>query len=65
MDTSKIKKRLIELDKEIHDILRMIEGGEDKKIDVAVSAQGAWGYDVDSVDFVRELRKSKRMNRET
>ncbi|MFO7991448.1 MAG: hypothetical protein R6U61_04030 [Thermoplasmata archaeon] len=65
MDTSKIKKRLIELDKEIHDILRMIEGEGEKKIDIAASSQGAWGYDVDSVDFVRELRKSKRMNRET
>ncbi len=63
MKTSKIEKKLIELDKEIHTILHMIEHEKEKKIDIVKSVRGAWGYDVDSVDFVRELRKSKRMNR--
>jgi hypothetical protein len=25
-------------------------------------AEGAWGYDVDSKDFVKDLRKSKRLD---
>jgi hypothetical protein len=27
------------------------------------SAEGAWGYDVDSKGFVEDLRKSKRLDR--
>ena len=29
---------------------------------IVESAKGAWGYDVDSKDFVRDLRKSRRLN---
>ncbi|MFW6196879.1 MAG: hypothetical protein ACOC5D_06050 [Thermoplasmatota archaeon] len=31
-----------------------------KKKDVVESSIGAWGYDVDSVEFVRELRRSDK-----
>ncbi len=60
MDTSKIEKRLHELDKEIHDILNMIEKEKRRGKNIVESSAGAWGYDVDSVEFVRELRKSDR-----
>jgi len=29
---------------------------------IVESAEGAWGFDVDSKDFVKDLRKSKRLN---
>ena len=29
---------------------------------IVESVKGAWGYDVDSEDFVRDLRKSRRLN---
>ena len=29
---------------------------------IVESVKGAWGYDVDSKDFVRDLRKSRRLN---
>ncbi|MEA1944279.1 MAG: hypothetical protein U9N07_02920 [Euryarchaeota archaeon] len=29
---------------------------------IVEAAEGAWGYDVDSKDFVKDLRKSKRLD---
>ena len=29
---------------------------------IVESAEGAWGYDVDSKDFVKDLRKSRRLD---
>ncbi len=29
---------------------------------IVESAEGAWGYDVDSEDFVENLRKSRRLD---
>lgn len=34
-----------------------------KKKDIVESSIGAWEYEVDSVEFVRELRKSDRKKR--
>lgn len=51
--TADIEKRLIELDREIHSILNLLrkkERGSSKK--VVESACSAWGYDVDSEEFV-------------
>ncbi len=62
MDTSKIEKRLVRLDRELHKILKMMKEEKEEKSGIVESAHGAWGYDVDSVDFVRELRKSDRAN---
>lgn len=63
MDTSKIEKRLHELDKELHEILNMIEKEKKNGKNIVDSSVGAWEYDIDSVEFVRELRKSDRTNR--
>ena len=60
--TADIEKRLIELDREIHSILNLLrkkERGSSKK--VVESACSAWGYDVDSEEFVDQLRKSSRL----
>ncbi len=62
MDTSKIEKKLVELDKELHSILKMMEEQKEEKSGIVESAHGAWGYDVESVDYVRELSKSDRAN---
>lgn len=59
MDISEIEKRLLELDKELHSLMKAVR--EAKKPRGAVrSAAGAWGYDVDSVEFTRELRRTRR-----
>lgn len=61
--TADTEKRLIELDREIHSILNMIrkkEGRSSKEI--VESACGAWGYDVESEEFVDQLRKSSRLD---
>ncbi len=50
MDTSKIERKLVELDKELHSILKMIK---EEKSGIVESAHGARGYDVESVGFVR------------
>jgi hypothetical protein len=58
-----IERRLIELDREIHSILNMVrkkEGRSSKEL--VESACGAWGYDVDSEEFVDQLRKSSRLD---
>jgi hypothetical protein len=61
--TTGIERRLIELDREIHSILNMVrkkEGRSSKEL--VESACGAWGYDVDSEEFVDQLRKSSRLD---
>lgn len=59
MDIPEIERRLLELDKELHSLLKAVR--EAKKPRGAVkSAAGAWGYDVDSVEFTRELRRTRR-----
>ena len=61
--TADIKRRLIELDREIHSILNMVrkkEGRSSKEL--VESACGAWGYDVESEKFVDQLRKSSRLD---
>lgn len=51
------------MDKQLHDILNMIEERKKNKEGVVEAAIGAWGYDVDSVEFARNLRKSTRTDR--
>jgi len=61
--TTDIEKRLIELDREIHSILNMVrkkEGRSSKEL--VESACGAWDYDVESEEFVDQLRKSSRLD---
>ncbi len=61
--TADIERRLIELDREIHSILSMVrkkEGRSSKEL--VESACGAWDYDVDSEEFVDQLRKSSRLD---
>jgi len=62
MDISEIEKRLIELDKNLHMILDMLKELKKPKENIVESVAGAWGYDVDSVEFVRNLRKSGRIH---
>jgi len=59
MDIPEIERRLLELDKELHSLLKAVRGGK-KPGDAVKSAAGAWGYDVDSVEFTRELRRTRR-----
>jgi len=62
MNISEIERKLIELDRNLHLILEMVrEAKEPEEEDVVESAVGAWGYDVDSEEFVRELRRTKRI----
>jgi hypothetical protein len=61
--TADIERRLIELDREIHSILNMVrkkEGRSSKEL--IESACGAWDYDVESEEFVDQLRKSSRLD---
>jgi len=61
--TVDIEKRLLELDRELHSILNTLRKKEGKSAkDIIESACGAWGYDVDSEDFVDQLRKSSRLD---
>jgi len=61
MDISEIERKLMKLDKDIHSILELIRAAKTPDEDVIESVSGAWGYDVDSVEFVRELRKTRRI----
>ena len=61
MNISEIERKLIELDRNLHLILEMVRGAKEHEEDVVESAVGAWGYDVDSEEFVRELRRTKRL----
>jgi hypothetical protein len=61
--TTEIERRLIELDREIHSILNMVrkrEGRSSKEL--VESACGAWGYDIESEEFVDQLRKTSRLD---
>lgn len=61
--TAEIEKRLIELDREIHSILNMVRKKEGKNSkEIVESACGAWGYDVESEEFVDQMRKSSRLD---
>ena len=59
MNISEIERKLIELNRNLHLILEMVREAKEHKEDVVESAVGAWGYDVDSEEFVRELRRTK------
>jgi len=61
MNISEIERKLIELDRNLHSILEMVREAKKPEEDVVESIAGAWGYDVDSVEFVRELRRTKRV----
>ena len=61
MNISEIERKLIELDRNPHLILEMVRGAKEPGEDVVESAVGAWEYDVDSEEFVRELRRTKRL----
>ncbi len=61
--TVNIEKKLLALDKEIHSILGILKKERIKELgDVVENSSGAWGYKVDSVEFVDGLRKSKRLD---
>jgi molecular chaperone GrpE (heat shock protein) len=61
MGIAELEKKLIELDKNLHAILKMVREAKKPEGDVVESVAGAWGYDVDSVEFVRELRRTRRV----
>jgi len=61
--TGDIEKRLRDLDREIHSILNMVRKKEGRSSKEHVElACGAWGYDVESEEFVDQLRKSSRLD---
>ncbi len=49
------------MDKNLHSILEMVREVKKPEEGVVESVAGAWGYDVDSVEFVRELRRTERV----
>ena len=61
MNISEIERKLIDLDKNIHSIREMVREAKKPEEGVVESVAGAWGYDVDSVEFVRELRRTERV----
>ena len=61
MNIPEVERKLIELDKNLHSILEMVREAKKPEEDVVESVAGAWGYDVDNVEFVRELRRTKRV----
>jgi len=63
MDISDLEDRLLELDKELQYILKEIRKAKSSNEDVVEKAVGAWGYNVDSKDFVTKLRHSKRLDK--
>jgi len=61
--TLNLEKRLLALDKEIHSIMGIVKKQRIKELgDVVENSSGAWGYHVDSAEFVDGLRKSKRLD---
>jgi hypothetical protein len=61
--TVNIEKKLLALDKELHSILGILKKQRVKELeDVVENSSGAWGYQVDSIEFVDGLRKSKRLD---
>jgi molecular chaperone GrpE (heat shock protein) len=61
MNIQEIERKLIELDKNLHSILEMVREVKKPEEGVVESVAGACGYDVDSVEFVRELRRTERV----
>jgi hypothetical protein len=61
MNISEIERKLIELDKNLHSILEMVRVARKSEEDIVESVAGAWEYDVDSVEFMRELRRTERV----
>jgi hypothetical protein len=61
MNISEIERKLIDLDRNLHSILELVREVKKPEEDVVGSVAGAWGYDIDSVEFVRELRRTKRV----
>jgi hypothetical protein len=58
-----IERKLLALDKELHSILGILKKQRVKELeDVVEDSSGAWGYKIDSVEFVDGLRKSKRLD---
>jgi hypothetical protein len=57
---SELERKLVKLDEELHSILRIMR--KKSRRGIADSTAGAWGYEVDSKDFVKKLRKSKRLS---
>jgi hypothetical protein len=56
-----IERKLLSLDKELHSILNMLKGSK-SALEVVEASCGAWDYDVNSKDFVDQLRKSTRLD---
>ena len=59
-----LEKRLLSLDMELHSILDIVKEQKAKELgeDVVEDSAGAWGYNVESAEFVKGLRKSKRLD---
>ena len=58
-----IERKLITLDKELHSILNMLKSNKSKNaLEVVEGSCGAWDYDVNSKNFVDQLRKSTRLD---
>jgi hypothetical protein len=58
-----IENRLHNIDSEIHTILSMLRKKSIKNPkEVVNSSLGAWDFDVDSEEFVDQLRKSSRLD---
>ena len=58
-----IERKLLTLDKELHSILNMLKGSKSKNVlEVVEASCGAWDYEVDSKNFVDQLRKSTRLD---
>lgn len=64
LDISDLEERLLDLDKELHSILKDIRRAKSPPENVVQKAAGAWGYDVDSKEFVRKLRHSQRLDQQ-
>lgn len=61
--TIDIEHRLLGLDRELHSILNMFKKIERMRaVEIVESSCGAWDYDVDSKEFVDQLRKSTRLD---
>ena len=61
--TIDIEHRLLGLDRELHSILNMFQKIERMRVvEIVESSCGAWDYDVDSKEFVDQLRKSNRLD---
>jgi len=61
MNIPEIERKLIEMERNLHSILDLVRERSRPEEDVVESVAGAWGYDVDSVAFVRELRRTERV----